>query len=256
MMKADTVEIHDDAGSAEIAAPVPLMWRVRALAGILRLLYGRVLRRAAREALEGRLLDPGDAERGRWLRADMDGFLRAVWEEVDVLLPSARLDLLPTVGNRHNVFLAVVTTAAYRCLLREGVERKYAMSLVGDMGWKVYARMLTLAGLPIRLFTRDRQLRMERTLRALMIFPFSAPGRPGYEAKAWSSPEGFHTHWTHCPPQAFARQTDRTDNNGARRQHGQKPVPRPITSGSLPCSAPRCVHVAEEEFPHSEIDQC
>ena len=213
-MKADTPDIRSGAGSAEMVTPLPLTWQVRGLAGVLRLIYNRVLRRAAREALEGRLLDPGDAERGRWLRADMKGFLRAVWKEVDVLLPSARLDRLPTVGNRHNVFLAVVTTAAYRCLLQKGVERKYAMSLVGDMGWKVYARLLALAGLPFRLFTRNRQLRMDRTLRALMIFPFSTPGKPGYQAMAWPSPEGFHTHWTHCPPQAFARQVDRTDNNG------------------------------------------
>jgi acyl-CoA synthetase (AMP-forming)/AMP-acid ligase II len=39
----------------------------------------------------------------------------------------------------------------------------------------------------------------------LMIFPFSAPGRPGYEVKARAVADHFCTYWTHCPPHAFVR---------------------------------------------------
>ncbi len=189
--------------------------RIRLLVGYLRLVYRPIVRGAARAALEGREVERGVPQQGRWLRSDVNCFLRAVWKEVDALLPEARLDELPTIGNRHNVFLAVITTAAYRKLREAGVGGPYARELIGDVGWKVYARMLGIVSAPFRLITRDRQRRMALTLRALMIFPFSAPGAPGYEVRAWASAEGFHTHWTHCPPEAFARRLSaehRTDD--------------------------------------------
>jgi hypothetical protein len=173
---------------------------------ILVWLYRPLLRRAARQVLRGRLLDHDQPERGRWLGRDVDRYLDEVWMRTRHLLPEARLERLPTLGNRHNVFLAVVTTSAYQIMLEHGVERRYAMSLVADVGWKVYAWMLQLAALPARLLSRDPQLRMERTLRALMRFPFGAPGRPGYEVRAWSEGDRFLTHWTHCPPQTFVRE--------------------------------------------------
>lgn len=176
---------------------------------LLRALYRPLLRRAARQVLEGRLLDPARAERGRWLRADVEAYLEGVWQRVGELLPEAYLEGLPTFGNRHNVFLAVVTTAAYEVMRDRGVERAYAMTLVADVGWKVYAWMLRLAAWPARVALRDPQARMERTLRSLLRFPFSAPGCPGYEVEAWSEAGRFFTHWTHCPPQTFVRERAR-----------------------------------------------
>jgi len=164
-----------------------------------------LVRRAAREALQGRLLDPDAAARGRWLRADVRVFRKATWRRVDALLPSAQLEKLPTFGNRLNVFMAVVTTAAYQELLDRGISRDYAASLVADVGWKLYAWMLTASAIPARILRGSRQGQLERTLELLMRFPFSAPGKPGYEVEAWGDADGFHTHWTHCPPQAFVR---------------------------------------------------
>jgi hypothetical protein len=180
---------------------------------LLKGIYRPVFRRAARQIMEGRLLDPEEPQRGRWLRRDVDAYLAAVQDRVDELLPAARLHELPTRGNRHNVFLAVVTTAAYRALIERGTSRQSAMILVADVGWKVYSWMLVAASLLFRLMSRDPTKRMERTLKALMMFPFSAPGRPGYEVKAWSEDHKFFTHWSHCPPQAFVRQivTDQQD---------------------------------------------
>ena len=121
------------------------------------------------------------------------------------MLPAADLDALPTWGSRLNVFMAVVTTAAYRELVDRGVSRDYAASLVADVGWKIYAWMLTASALPARLLTRSAQRRLDRTLALLMWFPFSAPGRPAYEVRAWSDGERTFTHWTHCPSQAYVR---------------------------------------------------
>lgn len=171
----------------------------------VRALTRRLVARAAGQTLEGRLLDPEEPRRGRWLRADVRAFLSATWDRVDALTPAARLEALPTYGNRLNVYMAVATTAAYQALLERGVSREYAAALVADLGWKVYARMLGLAAMPARLLLRSPPRRLEWTLKLLMRFPFSAPGRPGYEVQAWSEGGRFFTHWTHCPPQAFVR---------------------------------------------------
>lgn len=172
---------------------------------LFRFLYKRAFRRAARAILQGRTLAPERPEDGRWMRADVDDYLAAVWNRSDELLPTAALDALPTVGNRHNVFLAVVTVAAYQVLIERGVQRDYAMILVGDVGWKIYERMLSMASLPFRVTTRQPRRRLERTLRTLMRFPFSAPGAPGYAVATSSDDRGIATHWTHCPPQSFVR---------------------------------------------------
>lgn len=176
------------------------MWK-----SAVKILARPLVRRAARDALQGRLLDQHEPERGRWLRVDVKEFREATWRRVDELLPTAHLEELPTFGNRLNVFMAVVTTAAYQELLDRGIRRDYAATLVADVGWKIYAWMLTASAIPARILTRSRQRQLEWTLRLLMHFPFSAPGKPGYEVRVWSDADGFHTHWTHCPPQAFVR---------------------------------------------------
>ena len=189
--------------------------RIRLAVCVLRALYRPLVRRAAGHALEGRLVDPVRPEAGRWLRHDVRQYLHDVWERVDALVVKAKLEELPGLGNRHNVFLAVVTTAAYQGLVERGVERAYAATVTADVGWKIYAWMLNLVGFPFRLMTRDPHRRLERTLRALMVFPFNAPGAPGYEVRVWSEGELFFTHWTHCPPQAFVRRlVDEGAENG------------------------------------------
>lgn len=169
------------------------------------LAYRPAVRHAARQILDGRLRDPTRPEEGRWLGRDVDDFLDATWQRVRELRVHARFEDVPTLGNRHNVFLAVVTTAAYQTLHARGTEPDYAATLVADVGWKVYRWMLSLASLPHRIVSTDPSARMERTLRALLRFPFNGPGRPGYEVEAWSDGSTFRTHWTHCPPQTFVR---------------------------------------------------
>lgn len=186
----------------------------RRLTRFLKILYRPVLRRAARQILQGRTLDPEVSRRGRWSRADVDDFLDVTWGQVDELLDYADLDELPSLGNRHNVFLAVVTTGAYRAMLDRGESTERAIELTADVGWKVYAWMLGLVAAPVRLVSREPQEHLEKTLKALMVFPFDAPGAPGYEVETWSDADGFHTHWTHCPPQTFVRRLIEDDDRG------------------------------------------
>lgn len=173
--------------------------------GLLVRLYRPVVRRAARAALEGRRCHPEQPEAGRFQRTDVDAFLEEVWTRVAALLREEDLNQIPTIGNRHNVFLGALTIAAYHALLARGVESHYAMQLFADVGWKVYERMLKIPFFFARLRTRDPQRRMDFVLRALMRFPFSAPGEPGYDVRAWSEPGRYCTHWTYCAPLGFVK---------------------------------------------------
>lgn len=155
--------------------------------------------------LLGRLKNEPPDVRHRLNMHELNELLAACWTRVDELLPVADLDGLPNVGNRHNVFLAVVTIALYQSLRQRGFSPENANLLVSDAGWEVYRRMLQLASLPFRLSTKDSGKRLSRTLRALMVFPFNAPGYPGYEVEVWHEGGDTFTYWTHCPPLAFVR---------------------------------------------------
>lgn len=186
-------------------SPARISTAIRAMLCLWEIGYRPLFRSAARQILQGRLCDPDAPEKGRWLEDDVNDYLRRVWLRAKELMPLANLETLPTWGNRHNVFLAVVTTAAYQMMTERGTSARYACSLVADMGWKIYSRMLKTAAIPARIGTRDPRHRIAATLRMLMIFPFGAPGRPGYAATAWTEGADTYTHWTHCPPLAFVR---------------------------------------------------
>lgn len=192
--------VVDDTGAAtEADSAVPLIGKVLAR------VYRPVVNRAARAVLQGRRFDLQRPEAGRFLRADVDRFVDDVWRRIDDLLREDDLHEIPTVGNRHNVFLGALTIAAYHSLLDLGIERRYAMELFADVGWKVYERMVKIARFLGTLRTRDPQLRMDVVLEGLIRFPFSAPGRPGYEVHAWSEALSFHTDWTYCAPLGFVK---------------------------------------------------
>lgn len=171
----------------------------------LRLVLRRLVRRAAHQIFAGRLLQREHPERGRFLTGDVDAILSQAWRHLDAMLPEAELQRIPTLGNRQNVYLAMLTVAAHRAFLDAGIERDYAIELFADVGWKVYEHFVSLPRWAARILTRDPQRRLELILRALLVYPFSRPGRPGYECRVWSEPGAFCTYWTHCPPYDFVR---------------------------------------------------
>lgn len=174
---------------------------------LLTLIYRRLSRIALRQVFEGRMRRPGHPNQGRFLGSDVETVHENTWSKVGELLPEARLEKLPNWGNRHNVFLAVLTVAFYQALLDFGIDREYAMELFADVGWKLYIRFLGLPMAITRLRTSDPQQRMNIVLRMFLRFPFSAPGRPGYELKAVNAGDDrFITDWTYCPPFAFVKQ--------------------------------------------------
>lgn len=181
-------------------------------------------------------IDPARPEAGRLLRADVDQFLDGVWSRVEVLLREEDLRAIPTLGSRHNVFLGMLTVAAYHTLLDLGVERRYAMELFADVGWKIYAKMIGLPFLFAKMRTRDPQRRMNLVLEGLMRFPFNASGRPGYEVRAWADAEEFHTHWTYCAPLGFVKRHVQRHGGSGAAVHGTR-----VHHGG-PHASPRGLH--------------
>jgi hypothetical protein len=119
--------------------------------------------------------------------------LDEVWRRVPFILEEGDLAAISTMGNKNNVFLAAMTIAAYHALPDAGIERDYAMELVADVGWKLYELMARLPLSVARLVSRDPQHRAELGIHWFLQFPLSAPGRPGYEVKAWAEPGRFYT---------------------------------------------------------------
>lgn len=180
-------------------------FQIRFETTVFKIIYKSLVRRSVRHILQGRLLDPEFPEKGRWLRSDVNILLRNIWQRVDELLELANLREIPSLGNRNNVFLAVVTTAAYQVLLADGHSRGRAATLVADVGWKLYEFAIKLVSLPFRMTTRDSGKRIDRSVAMLLKFPFNAPGRPGYEVKVMKKGNQLLTNWTWCPPQTFVR---------------------------------------------------
>ncbi|NOX72804.1 MAG: L-2-amino-thiazoline-4-carboxylic acid hydrolase [Alphaproteobacteria bacterium] len=178
---------------------IPLGWRI--FHTVLFLYLGR----AAGKVLLNRTLKSKAGSDLRWIKSDLKRFLAAVKLEMADLRPVAELEKLPYTGNRILVELSILTIAAYRVLCREGIDPADARAAIADTGWNIYASQLALASLPFRLTSRDPAVRLQRTVRLLLWFPFSASKAPGYEVKTWLKDGDIYTHFTHCPPQTFVR---------------------------------------------------
>jgi hypothetical protein len=159
-----------------------------------------VLRSAASQILMGRMIEHGRPERGRFLKHDVDSILKTILQNVDEIMPKSNIQSFPTLGNRQNAFLAILTIAAYRALLDFGIERNYAIELFSDLGWKIYTKFITIPRLAAQMITRDPQRQINLILRMMMVYPFSAPGRPGYEVQHWAEDDHYCTYWTYCAP--------------------------------------------------------
>jgi len=129
---------------------------------------------AARAAIVGRARSRTDPSRGRFTRADLRRLLDSTWTKFSRLAPD--LPAEPTVGSRQNVALAALTLAMFQALLEEDVERAYAVELVGDACWKVYAQWGRLPRLLSHLKSRDPLQRMRTSVNLFLRFPFNPPG--------------------------------------------------------------------------------
>ena len=180
---------------------------------LARRIVRRVVRYAASRELSNSLLTYANGTQTRWLDPEIARFLEAMDSEVRRLRTKADFGALPDFGNQIMVELAVWSTAADRSLRHLGVAPETARRVVADLGWDIYRRMLGLSSLPARLVTRDPGRRLRWTIRTLLVFPFHAPGAPGYEVQTWRDNDDIVTHFTCCPPQSFVRQLAETEDD-------------------------------------------
>lgn len=181
-------------------------WRPSLRLRLARRILRGIVTRTARSELNGRLLVFSDGSRRRWLGPEIAQFVAAMETEARALRLKAEFGALPGLGNQVMVELAVWTAAADRSMRQLGVAPEASRGVVADLGWRVYRRMLGLTSLPVRMITRDPGRRVRWTIRALLVFPFHAPGAPGYEVKTQRAGDDIETHFTCCPPQSFVRQ--------------------------------------------------
>jgi hypothetical protein len=192
---------------AGVAMLAPGAWTIRKLraervagvpgeATLVKLTYRPVIRWAAKQAILGRCLDRTAPGKGRFTRAQVARVLQKTWQGYGALAPGAHLERLETLGSRHNVLLGVLTLAAYRALLAEGIEERYATELLTDLVWKVYAKWVVPLRLVARRVTDDPQQQMNLMLRMLLRYPFS---RPGYDWQARLEPGAFALDIYRCP---------------------------------------------------------
>lgn len=172
---------------------------------VIRWLLWKNVRRTCHRHLATRTLRLASGDVLRWLPEDTDSFLDTLARETAGMRAVADLPRLPNFGSRLMVELAIYTVAADAALRAHGVEIACAHSVVADVGWDLYRHMLGLSSLPSRIISRDPGRRLRWTIRGLLIFPFHAVGAPGYETKVFRNGDDLHTHFTHCPPQTFAR---------------------------------------------------
>lgn len=180
---------------------------------LARKLIGRIVVRAARRGLAMRGLRDTEGHEVRWLAPEIEAFVAAMTAEATQLRAHARQAELPTFGSQVMVEMTVWTMAADRSLRARAIAPETARQVVADLGWDIYRRMLALSALPVRLLTRDPGRRLRWTIRALLVFPFAPSGAPGYAVRVSREGDDLLTHFTHCPPQSFARRLAQAGDN-------------------------------------------
>jgi len=176
----------------------PLVWR------LVRKVLVSQMRAALRKVLSTREITI-NRQVCRLSRADVDRLSADLETEAANLRPHSELRSLPKLGNRLMVEFAVYTAAAGILFRRAGLDDTEARRVLADTGWVIYSRMLRLASLPAHISTRDPAKRLQRTIRLLLRFPFSASAAPGYAVLVTQTADGIKTQFTHCPPQSAAR---------------------------------------------------
>lgn len=164
-----------------------------------KLIFKPIIRWAARQAFVGRNRAPSEPDKGRFMQAEVNRLLDQSWQSFDDLAPDGSHE--PTFGSRMNVRLAALSLAMLRSLIVTGIERKYAIELIGDACWKVYEYWGRVGRFIGRfLFRRDpikdHASRVTKDGSWPISFPFNPPG---YRALYVPTKGGLGFNVIRCP---------------------------------------------------------
>ncbi len=112
-----------------------------------------VARIAARRAITGRNRSRTEPTSGRFTRSQIAQIVDVAFSRFEEHVPG--LPSEPTVGSRQNVMLAALTLSFLEAPEQDGIERRYAIELTGDVCWRFYRQWGYVTRAATRLVTRD-----------------------------------------------------------------------------------------------------
>ena len=165
---------------------------------------------AAHRALVGRNRARHEPQIGRFTRSEVDHLLNQTWHTFDGLVSAVSQE--PTVGSRLNVRLAALTLAFLQNLTAAGVERDYAVALIGDTCWNIYQYWGRVGHLFASLSRhdpiKDHARHVGKDGSWQMSFPFNPPG---YRARYVPTEGGLGFDVIRCPIAEYFRVHGATD---------------------------------------------
>ncbi len=179
-------------------------------AKLFKLIYKPLTNWAAHRALVGRNRSRHEPEKGRFNAVDVKNLLEQTWNSLDGLVPNVIQE--PTFGSRMNIRLAGLTLAFFRHLTAAGIEREYAVELVGDISWKIYQWWGYVGRFLARLSRHDRIKDHARRVRQDGSWPMSFPfNPPGYQAQYVPTEHGLGFNVIRCPVAEYLRAQGASD---------------------------------------------
>lgn len=168
---------------------------------LFRFVFRPVVRAAAMRAILGRNRARGDMARARFTRVEIRALLDDTWTRFE--RHAAEIPYERSAGARLWLLNGALIISAIQSAIDRGVERDYAIELVGDAAWIIYRRFMAIPDALVRLTTRDPAKRLRRDTHLIMdIFPFG----PKSYCKRWiDSDRGGVFLVTRCPYQELHR---------------------------------------------------
>jgi len=137
-------------------------------------LFRWLINRAAHRAIDGRRRSPLQIDSSRFSPQEVDHLLKQVWEAFR--RDTSGVSSPTNTGNRSLIQLARLSLNCLEVLVAAGIQRTYAIVLIGDTAWLVYQKWGRLSWAFSRLYSADPRNRLERSVSQFLQFPFSAPG--------------------------------------------------------------------------------
>lgn len=175
---------------------------------IIRKIAWAVKRKTMIQILVSRFRRDGMPEYGRFTAKEIKQIVFQACLNVEELMPY--FNDLENLGNYQNEYAGLIDLAIYRALLKAGIDRNYAVNLVGDMMWQALVNAKGVVPIidPLRnklhrLTTKDPMAYLEKRLKDGMKYPYS---KPGYKIEFYKDKDVYCMDIYSCPVFDFYKQ--------------------------------------------------
>jgi len=175
---------------------------------IIRKIAWAAKRKTMIQILASRCRRDGMPEYGRFTPKEIKRIVFQAYLNVEELMPY--FNDLENLGNYQNEYAGLIDLAIYRALLKAGIDRNYAVNLVGDMMWQALVNAKGVVPIidPLRnklhrLTTKDPMAYLEKRLKDGMKYPYS---KPGYKIEFYKDKDVYCMDIYSCPVFDFYKQ--------------------------------------------------